>query len=80
VLAGCGRPPSQFAEVEVTAERNERFHLAELHAGAIREIAHAALRARLGRDQTEARRLATAASRLCLEAAGMLASPYWERR
>jgi hypothetical protein len=78
-LAADGRRLS-FAEVEATARRHERSRLAELHTGAIGEITQAALRARLGGDEAEARRLATAASRLCLEAAGLLASPYWGRR
>jgi hypothetical protein len=78
-LATDGRRVS-FAEVEAEARRGEAARLAELHAVAIGRIAHAALRARLGKDQAEARRLATAAGRLCLEAAGMLANPYWDGR
>jgi hypothetical protein len=59
----------------------QRRGRAALPVPAPRLAAWAALRAWLDRDQAEAHRLAAAASRrLCLEAAGMLASSYWAGR
>jgi hypothetical protein len=67
-----------FSEVVGELDEMSARRAADLHADAIRAIAHAAAEARVARKHAEARRLAIAASRLCEELVGFWPRDSWE--